>query len=227
MRKKILTLCISLFFVFAFTACEGAQNTDQDASIKALEKELEETKKELEKLKDLQSNQETIPETVEQETWEDDTIIAFTDAKMAADIKKMTGITERDITYGDVKNIIELDVSYNDIEALKYFTSLVKLTADTGESINLNAIGNLTNLQSLEIKGYSNLADISAIGNLSSLQELQIGKSRVIGGGYINLTDISAIGNLSNLQYICIEECDNLPDINNLEELTAFYNNYE
>lgn len=100
------------------------------------------------------------------ESWTDDTVIGFTDSRLQRKVRELTGITSRDITYGDVKNIVEFGGDdYTDITPLKYFTSL-EAPGIQGDFRDVSALENLTGLRSLYIEG-ENLEDISSIGKMT------------------------------------------------------------
>ena len=211
--KKILALILILAIPLTMIACSSSPETVDSNSDAERITELEQ---ELAELKSNQSAQESESKTEpkdEQETWSDDTIIAFTDAEMLKDIREITGVTERDITYGDVKNIREffggINDIYSDITPLKYFTSLTVLGDISTSSYDLEALRNLTNLTTLDITG-RNLTDINALQNLTNLTSLSM-------RGY-GITDISALGNLTNLTSLTITA--NVTDISVLGNLT-------
>lgn len=148
-----------------------------------------------------------------QKTWPDNKAIAFTDENMLKDVRSVTGISESDITYADVKDIRSFSNSwdaYTDITPLKYFTSLVELDISTS-SDNLDAIGNLTNLETLEISG-ENVTDFKWLKNNVNLKNLTVELS-------CNITDLSGLEDLTNLEYLEIYNAD-ITDLSKLKKLT-------
>ena len=166
----------------------------------------------------------------------DDTVIAFSDERLLADVKTMTGVTSRDITYGDVKNITELATrdqsTYENISTLQYFTSLKRLYISITGISNLNELAGLENLESLYITGME-LDDISALGNLKNLKSVGIeANSLCLIDGIKDLpmlTEMSIhagstlkIRNMSGLPSLSHLEIDaGIKDLSGLTELTG------
>lgn len=222
MKKKLLLTVLCISFSLGIIACSTSTSNDySDANVEELQERIEELEDEIARLKGEQGGAAGIteeqPAPAEQEILTDDTVISFTDQTMLEDVRNITGVTERDITYGDVKNITEFNSSYHsysDLSPLRYFTSLVELDIE-GDFYNLNGLEGLTNLKTLIIDSGSadNLTDISAIANLTNLETLEI-------IGFSNLTDISVIGNLTNLQSLLLYSCGGISDISAIGNLT-------
>ena len=224
--KKCISIVVIGMLICSLAGCGVSTDSDSGADIKELEQRIEELEAENEELKDKlaeskeEGNNPLLPIITEQETWTDDTIISFGDASFIDDIKDFTGVTERDITYGDVKYITKYDTcklkgygNYNNLSALRYFTSLEELSVWGGFS-SLNGIENLANLKTLTIEKCENLTDISALSGLTNLETLSI-------EGCENLTDISVLSSLTNLESLSIMGCTNLTDASALGKLTS------
>lgn len=242
MKRKIIAVVLSISLAVSFSACGNNSKSEatkevESTDVAELQKQVEELQKENEKLKEqlAEVKEKTDSEDTglldndlpdnskeqEQETWSDDTVIAFTDEKMARDVRELIGVPEGNITYGMVKDIKEFNTmdDYSDITPLKYFTGLEKLTLDSFIRLpDLSPISNLpnlyylrihvangstdltpiTHLSNLSILDYTDRAtkDISPIANLNSLETLKMSA--------ISLTDISPIKNLSNLKRLQI-----------------------
>lgn len=220
MKRKLLAAFMSLAIIAGMTGCGASTNSDDAEYIEELEQEIEDLEDELAELRGKQAESADEEKTREQETWSDDTVIAFTSSEMLESIRCITGITSRDITYGDVKGITSLgDYTWTGgLEPLKYFTGLITLDIGGGlwadvPDTNLEPLGNLNNLMTLEIHRCHNLSDISAIANITSLKELCIDSCD-------NLTDVSVLEKLENLERLTIKYCDNISAIGSLEKLS-------
>ncbi len=206
--KKRLLVVMSLVLAMGLVACGSKETSvDSDAErIAELEKELEELK--AQQAEEVEEQEEVVEETeVDGETWTDDTIIAFTDRDMLEKVREITGVTERDITYGDVKYITEFNsgtIGYSNIEPIKYFTSLKVLTI--GSESGIEPIGNLINLEKINITCIGETDNIDAIANLKSVKELWINGNK--------LKDISAVGHLPNIEKLTLNCCYLIEDIN-------------
>lgn len=194
MKKRLITIIISLMMVVSLVACGSTDSTkiqELEDKIEELEAEIEELEEENEELRERQEEKVA----GEQNEWEDDYIFAWTDKKFREEIINLIGITERDITYGDVKNLRELECfSYFDnIDSLIYFTSLEYLSIQSSTN-NVEAIGNLENLEKLNLS--TNATDYYVFSKLTNLK-------------YLNLScpkeaDLSFLDNLHSLQYVRI-----------------------
>ena len=211
MKKRLLAVVMSLVLAMGLVACGSkASSVSDDVSLEDLQAQINELKAENEELKAQLGEKEEQAEVVE-ETWTDDTIIAFTNAEMLELIRETTGITERDITAGDVKGITKIPYGLTDgwkgsLEPLKYFKGLVELRlCQNNEVTNLDAINGLTNLKTLEIYLCDNIVDINGISYLSNLQTLNLVACD-------NVKDIRALENLINLQKLGIDDCGNISE---------------
>ena len=239
MKRKITALAISLTLAVSLSACGkdisasgndadakriaeldiSASDNDADAKrIAELEKELEELKAEQSKGTD---NNKTV--SVETETWDDEYVIPFADEKFKEKIIEITGISSRDITYGDVKNIEKLsNIESVSIENYKYFTGLKELSVKFSYSDNINALANCQSLTSLTILYSNALTDINALANCQNLTSLTIIDCDA-------LTDISPLANCQNLTSLEIGGNRALTDISPLascQSLTSLEINY-
>lgn len=148
------------------------------------------------------------------ESWADDYVINFVNRQISSDVKKMTGITERPITYGDVKYITKYSLhGITGLSDLRYFTSLtnLELEADSYNNYSLDGLENLTKLRTLVING--GCTDISALGNMVNMQRLYIRDCEY-------LKDITAISNMANLKTLYIGQLENLTNIDPISNAT-------
>lgn len=215
MKKKLISLFLILTLAVILTAC-GSKSSSEDLSnmdTKELMERIEELEKENEKLSTkLDEDKESdTSKQIEQETWSDDTIIAFAGEWQLLQMRKFTGITERDITYGDVKGITEVYWD-GDVYPLRYFTALKTLHAD-GIGNNMNGLENLHNLTVLDIQGGEGLTDLSPISNLTNLVELRMTY-------FPDLEDLSPLSNLTNLKSIYLTTLPKIQDLSPISKLT-------
>lgn len=225
MKKRLISIILAVTLVVSLSACGKTETSNAD--IADLQKQIDELKKENDELKEEmgQTSTEEKPEekpeketseenslvdnniAEEPETWSDDTVIAFTDEKMAEDVRELIGVPDGNITYGMVKDIKEFTnegytyfsindgYEYNDITPIKYFTGLETLWIKTSSS----DITPIENLQNLEVVGLDcSATDISPIAGLKNLNRLEIACSA---------TDISPIAGLTNLNKLYLK-CD-------------------
>lgn len=203
MKKRLVLCIVGSVMLLSLAGCGATTDTSSDKDIKELEQRIEELEAENEELKDKlaeRDEEEKEPEIItgvpvakEQETWADDYSIGFIDDELRTDMRKFTNIKNRDITYGDVKNIKSYNGgAYGDVSTFKYFTSL----------------------EELDIIVTEDLTDISAFENLWNLKTLKL---HFCGG----IKDLNALCNAKNLTTLLIEGADGLTDISTLSELTA------
>lgn len=212
MKKRLVMALLCLALLATTVACGSSSTTDtSNLSVEEMQELIEELQEENEELKEEKeeiANSED-SEAPEPETWADDYVIAFTDEKFTETIQEHTGKSS-DITYGDVKGITSFELNWcEDISSIKYFTSLEKLTINYCSCSDWTVLGNLTNLQRLEMDGVGGLTDLSMFTNLTNLHTL------IIDCG---ATDISPLGELYNLKILTISG-DNLTNLNGLENL--------
>lgn len=190
MKRKLVAIGLCLVMSVAMLACGSTVETStdlSDASADELQERIKELEKENAELKQNASMEEVNKEQTDEdspENWSDDMVIPFTDLVMLDEIRYITQINGREITYGDIKNITALesdvhvpycDFIYSDITPLKYFTSLRCLRVTTRYNTNLDMLKNLTNLEEVNITFESeDNIDISALRNLPNLKEVTI-----------------------------------------------------
>jgi internalin A len=229
MKKKLLAVVLCLALVMTTMACGSSKETDKD---KANAERIKELKEELAELEESQSEESEAEEDEdepteefvqeeevidESETWTDDTSIVFTDADMLSKVREITGISERDITYGDVKNITEFSGSYSEITPIKYFTSLVTLNIGTTNNADLDMFKNLKSLKTLTLSA-SSVTDFKGLSSCENLTDLTFHDCE-------GLTEIKLEG-LPNLTNLAIETCDEVAAIHTTGEfpnLTTMY----
>lgn len=202
MKKKLLLMSIVGALMFGLAGCGSSNNADSDKDIKELKERIEELEAENEELREKlegnseggnkEDNKSGLPIVKEQETWDDDYIIPFTDDYIFEAVKDITKITERDITYGDIKYINEINISEcRNSSCLRFFTGLEKLKiGDRG----------LTSLEKLDVSNLHNLTELTIIGA-------------------DELTTIDGLENLDRLVYVRLKDCDNF-DISILSKAT-------
>ena len=98
-----IALCAVLFYSKKVQTPQVLNEIYSLERSEGIEKELKELK--AEQSKDTDNNK---PVSVETETGDDEYVISFVDKKFRKEIIEITGISGRDITYGDVKNIEKL-----------------------------------------------------------------------------------------------------------------------
>ena len=211
MKKKIISIILSLTLALSITAC-GDSSTSEDLSsmdTEELMECIEELEKENEKLhaKLGEDKESDTSKQAEQETWSGDTVIAFANAKQVELVRSNTGIYERDITYGDVKHITHFTSDkdsygyidwYGSIEPLKYFDSLCVLNVKLDSSVtSLDGIEKLENLTELFIMQGDSLENIDALSNLTNLTYLRIAACN-------NLSNLTALSNIPSLNTLVI-----------------------
>ena len=218
MKRKLVAIGLCLVMSVAMLACGSTMETSvdlPDTNIEEVQDSMNVPEEE-----NVETAQEIPEEVVEDnpENWTDDMVIPFTDSDMEECVRNLTGIQDRDITYGDVKNITEFSngpvYTISDITSIKYFTSLVHLSIVGGaKNTNLDMLKNLSNLEELVIDGWDNLTDISDLPSLTSLEVYSCDK-------------LTGISNLPCLTELTIFDCEDLSyvgglaDLPNLKELT-------
>lgn len=153
--------------------------------------------------------EDTIAEN-EEEVLTDDYVITIADERMLEKVREVTGVTEGDITYGDVKDIAEFEIpeGASNATCLKYFTGLEKLSCGVCSELEVD-IDNLNNLTDLKLVGVK-LTTLEEIENLTNLTNLDLECP--------NLTTLDGIGNLTNLTSVRLV-CPNLTDLGGMELL--------
>ncbi len=157
-------------------------------------------------------------------SWEEsgleDQGLDFKDAGLEAAMRRITGISDRDIMLSDVWEYTELNLYeegadetvplIRDISALGVLKNLKTLEIRRSEIEDISAIGNLAGLTKLHLYS-TKLEDVSALRNLTGLTYLHL-----YGGG---LSDVSALGNLTGLTTLHLYS-DHIEDISALQNLT-------
>ena len=159
-----------------------------------------------------------------------DYAIDWKDPALETKMRIKTGITTGDIMYSDVKDITNLDLTYDyksgkdvqikDISALSNLTKLQKLNLSRNLFSDISVLSSLTDLTELVIE-YVQFSDISPLANLSKLEKLKLDGNQI--------SDISALANLSKLEKLEIEhnqisDISALSGLKNLTELKLYYN---
>jgi len=152
----------------------------------------------------------------------DDFIIEWKNEIVEREARRITGIADGPLTYGDVKNITKLDfqrVLVNNIDDLVYFTSLEELdlrshplgNSNENTLSDIRVLARLRNLTSLKISGNVAL-DINPLAYVKSLKHLEL--------KYNNVTSVHPLVYLTNLESLVIyDDIANADVINNLKSL--------
>lgn len=229
--KKYISIVVIGMLICSLAGCGVSTDSDSGADIKELEQRIEELEAENEELKTAlkefneDENEPEISVIKEQETWDDDYSFPMTDKELSSDIRGCIDIWDRDVTYGDVKNIKTLKNGlgdrYSDVSALKYLTALEELDIHvTDDLTDISAFENLWNLETLKLRSCGGIKDLSALGNAKNLTTLYI-------NGADSLTDISTLSELTALKDVEII-ADNWQSLNlsvllKLENLERLY----
>lgn len=224
-RKKIIIL-ITLLITLSFSACTGETKKAEEVNTLTGEEQMSSTPTE-----DLGVIAEPTPEPISENTpIPDDYVIDWIDPELEAAMRVATGIGNRDIMYGDVKNITELNLNslygignkdmIPDISALSNLTNLKVLYLYDNQISDISVLGYLTNLEQLYLDA-NQISDISVLSNLTNLEILHI--------NYNQISDISALANLTNLRELSlynnqISDVSPLSNLMNLEALWLFNN---
>ncbi len=141
-----------------------------------------------------------------------DDVIVFDDTTLEASIREALGKPQGDITRADAETLTELELSQQGVDpdqpyiyslsALQYFTNLTYLglgyavqnAQDALAPIDLSAIANLTNLESLQMAGVV-IDDLSPLAKLERLTSLTLYN----GGQPLDLSPLSGLVNLESL----------------------------
>lgn len=235
---KKIAIMLMFGMVLAMVGCGSDKSIKSNEELEKKVAELEAENKELREQKD-NTEQEIVDleyniADIEAEiaSWSDDMVIAFSDEQLQSYVKKVTGVSSREITYGDVKNITEIEnCVFDSINSLKYFSSLKKLYVEVENDTNLDGLKYCRELENLAVFG-DNLEDISAVGTLNKLVTLEIQDADsysydsmnpygrcYLGNGENDISNIDSLGNLRNLTYLCISG-DGITDISALGDLT-------
>ncbi len=162
-------------------------------------------------------------------SWEDagleDRSMDWGDVGLESAMRRVTGISDRDIMLSDVWEYTELKLGeeedetaplIQDISALGMLKNLKTLEIRRSEIEDISALGNLTGLEKLHLYS-TKLSDIGVLRNLTGLTYLHI-----YGG---QLSDVSAVGSLSDLTTLhlysdLIEDIGGLRNLTHLQELS-------
>ena len=175
MKKNVLTFTACIL-ACAFSACTppSSETADLEARIEELEASLESLEEENETLKDsLQASQErngflrgkkTDPASARpnKTAGQNDFVIPFSSDTFKEEMVGITGVSDREITYGDVKDITELLYNYPDGNGseLQYFTGLKELNCSNVGNLNV-----LSGMKDLSVLTVTDNADIHALAN--------------------------------------------------------------
>ncbi len=174
-------------------------------------------------------------EKIEVLKYEDGKVFSNLTANKYVNIEGVEGLPNLDGIYSliNLKSLYIRVDSQVDILALSALPKLQNLSISTNMAVsvhdpssrlkNINVIGNLVNLKSLDLSD-NNLADINFLSTLNKLEELNLTNNRI--------ANIGLFGKLNNLQKLHLG-CNELKDIRilgnliNLKELDLFMNTVE
>lgn len=114
----------------------------------------------------------------------DNDIIDWKDSALETAMRRATGITDRPVTWGDVKHMTELDLSgdgsrdkISDISALAELTSLTELDLSGNKLTDISALAGLHNLTVLNLSG-NKITDVSTLAGLRNLIALNVADNK-------------------------------------------------
>lgn len=140
--------------------------------------------------------------------WSDDMVIAFSDEGLVKKIREITGKSEGNITYGDVKYITELSISgISNVESIKYFSSMKDLSIETKDD-DLSALSYCKELEKLDIS--SEAQDYDFINDFENIEYVNINAKENVGKisikGLNKLKSISIGGNVESYSFENLSE---------------------
>jgi internalin A len=160
--------------------------------------------------------------------------VEFLDPMLHQVMRNRTGIIDRDITVGDLKELNQLHielVEILDLEGLQYCENLRSLIVN-GNFESVEQLSNMQYLEKLSI-GSNALENVDALYNLNELVELNLGAGSIISIDGIenlvnlevlrlwseNVKDFSPISTLTNLRVLTLRG-NKIADITFVENLT-------
>ena len=137
----------------------------------------------------------------------------------------VTGLSVRDNdTIEEISNMENLNAltisSCNNLKKISEIDKLQYLSIDSISSENLNMIGNINELTTLELRNNENMTDISKIADMPNLSYLEISSCPV--------EDLSAIANLTKLEELTLNNTNvrQIPKCDSLNSVTLSENEY-
>ena len=137
----------------------------------------------------------------------DQNSIDWKDSALEAAMRRETGIMDRPITWGDVKQITELDLSSD----------------GSGDKISdISALAGLTSLTELDLSG-NKITDVSALAGLTKLTTLKLADNTVSDSEKFELSTLKGFTGLTTLDLsnngFTTEDIEALPPLENLAKL--------
>lgn len=248
-----MAVMMSILLVIMVYALALDVNKKEPASAKVEEKSYNNEVGERE-VNDL-NNTENAPETEDvfeaeemvdnEENDQEDFVIEWKDEKVQDVMRKVTGITDREIMMSDVSKIEKLDISYSDIDDLSFLSylphlkeldisqtnvtdisvlkelpALEKLRLYDTNIIDIGALVYLPNIKSLYLN-YIDGLDLNVLKELSMLEELSISVKK---NTEIETKNFEVIGYLNNLRYLgLVGDFDDISFLSNLTSLQELY----
>ena len=200
-------VCVELPYTFVITGTQGGAADSERDNIK----DENPVSADNEDIDTLGSQQDTnLPD---KDT--DSLAIDWKNDTLEMEMRELTGIHNRDITVGDVKDVTELILSYGsdsvyNISALANMPKLTYLFAPDKRINDARVLSNFKNLERLNM-AKNRISDITSIRGLTSLSELYLDENKI--------EDISSLNGLTGLTKLYLGD-NKITDISSLEGLT-------
>lgn len=168
------------------------------------------------------SDESDMPAISWEESGLEDHVMNWNDDYLEAIMRKITGISDRDIMLSDVWERTSLNL-YHDWDL-----------GETGLT-DISALGELINLTDLDINSHQQLTDFSPLANLTNLTDLRINQVGVSDLGFLEnlvnlkrlqmrynsgISDLGPLSSLTNLESLELESSHTLSDLSPLANLT-------
>ncbi len=140
--------------------------------------------------------------------------ISFPDANLEAVVRDELGISEGDITDGDMTALRVLDADdkkISDLSGLEHAVNLRDLDLESNQVSDLGPLANLTSLWKLDLES-NQVSDLGPLANLTALRDLDLEDNQV--------SDLGPLANLTNLRNLDLED-NQVSDLGPLANLTS------
>ena len=157
-------------------------------------------------------------------SWEDagleDHVMEWGDQTLRFHMECITNIHDRDIMLSDVWEYTELNMNFGGEhgEHDEYTAEDGTIYAIGSYIQCIDALGELKNLQVLDLGGQAAIDDISVLSSLTNLRELYLW--HIEGWGECDLSDLSALSGLTNLEILDLSCNVRIGDLSALSSLT-------
>jgi Leucine-rich repeat (LRR) protein len=139
-------------------------------------------------------------------------VVTFKDKNFELIVRNKIKKEDSDITYNDLVDIEELNISHQNItnlDGIECFVNLAKLDISYNNITDINKISGLKNLKELNL--YNNkILNINSLENLKDLTKIDL--------SFNKLNNVDSLKNLTNLEYLDLS-FNNIDDIKPLENL--------